>query len=66
MFNFALCFVNLENGNANQDQEMLLLVIEKGAGVLNLLCGNSHGQAMLQELQQPGASHRGSMRNAVL
>lgn len=54
MFNSAVCFVNWENGNANQDQEMLLLVIERGAGLPSLLCGNGREQAMLRELSNPG------------
>lgn len=31
MFNFALCFVNSANGNANQNRDVLLQVIKKGA-----------------------------------
>lgn len=37
MFSFVVCFVNWEKGNENQNWEMLLLVIEKGAGVPRLL-----------------------------
>lgn len=37
-----------------KNQEMLLLVIEEGAGMMRLLCGNSHEGAMLQEFSNPG------------
>ena len=60
MFNFVVCFVNWENGNANQNQEMLLQVIENGARVPSLLYGDSHEQVMLQELNNPGPAPGGA------